>query len=212
MGTIPSQDDVAIRKDILKILEERTNEWITEVSHRHNNDLNAEIVQYGSFGLEVYSKTSDMDILVIAPELASLQFMKHMGTIPSQHDVTIRKDILKILEERTNEWFTEVSHRYNKDLNAEIVPYGSFCLEFMKHMGTIPSQDDVTIRKDILKILEERTEEWITEVSHRYNKDLNAEIVPYGSFGLEVYSKTSDMDILVIAPELASLQVSMSHA
>ncbi|KAL6558489.1 hypothetical protein OROMI_018839 [Orobanche minor] len=83
-------------------------------------------------------------------------------------------------------------------------------LPWMRHMGIIPTSDDVYIRnrKCILQILQQIVNEWIMGIAIRNDmKELNAEIVPYGSYALEVCSRNSDMDILVVAPELASLEL-----
>ncbi|KAK1399984.1 hypothetical protein POM88_009847 [Heracleum sosnowskyi] len=101
-----------------------------------------------------------------------------------------RKDWWLPLDEATDEPFSE-----------------KILIPWMKDMGVIPTKEDVFIRNQILHILEQIVNDWIKDLAIRNDiEDLNAEIMPYGSYGLGVYSRNSDMDILVVAPKLASLE------
>ncbi|KAL6561281.1 hypothetical protein OROMI_016882 [Orobanche minor] len=75
----------------------------------------------------------------------------------------------------------------------------------MIERGIIPTQVEINTRAHILKNLRLVVDNWIGVVGNRQGvKNLTALVVPYGSFGLEVYNGSSDMDLLVIAPKLAS--------
>ncbi|KAK1353116.1 hypothetical protein POM88_052954 [Heracleum sosnowskyi] len=76
----------------------------------------------------------------------------------------------------------------------------------MKDKGIIPSYGEMATRENIIKELEVIVKDWIKDVGDRQGiTDLSAAIVPYGSYALKVYTRSSDIDILVVAPECVSM-------
>ncbi|KAK1354259.1 hypothetical protein POM88_047515 [Heracleum sosnowskyi] len=89
----------------------------------------------------------------------------------------------------------------------------------MRDRKSIPSQDETEIRARILEELQKEPKKFVSiltspakENSHIFTcalcgrKELSVVLVPYGSYDLKVYNGRSDIDILLIAPELVSME------
>ncbi|KAL6566146.1 hypothetical protein OROGR_001761 [Orobanche gracilis] len=109
--------------------------WITDVGLRNKiEEVNAEVIPYGSYALEVFSRTSDMDLLlVIAPEVASMQMSDHnsfVGMIDFETPIQIIGDSFPILD--------------NSGINREqIFEVYDFFQQLLMHIETIPAVKNV---------------------------------------------------------------------